>query len=1842
MSRLCALLCVALCFLCCWHDAEGLSSVTTATVLRQGLRSQGAQGSFKAAAYLPDGNLILLCDQADGVRLVKTGPSADTILAQARQGAAGDAGVALALDPSGNIYIAGTSSSGQLTGTTGAAFAAPVDSSLNSFVAKFDPNLNLVFLTFLGAGRTEVTGIAATADAVFLTGATYGGSIPTTAGAFQRTPPNASNGSGNGFVERFRTDGSALAYATYLNGLEGGSVPSSIAASAQDIAYVGGATSSPSFPVANALQPILAGATGGFLTAFSPDGTAIAFSTFLAGSGISSLALDAPGQSLLLTGEIASGQFPLATASAPMAATAYQSLLRLSLDGQSVLHSILLAPSTASSVTPGPDGTAWVTGTLTVPLSPALLDTGPGDSYAMHLTSDDQVDQVLRLGGSATGYPSYAHLTTVLAAASLSPDHQVLTLPGTVAAQTDPSLRSSTTFDLGLTSPSNFLASTVQDLLPATCMAGAGCSGSGGLLTQISLAAAQPVLVLSTGDLPSLTLRNVSSSTASGISASATGFSVTGNCPGSLTPHAQCGLLLTGSGPGTLSIAASNASPVSAAVPSSTATPVQTLAFDRAEVDFGIVTAQGSPSKRTVTITNLGTEVQSFASAPENLPSASPYILAESASTCPGTAVAHSLAPQSTCTVELSLTASSLPEEDTRVAASWKFGARDIVVTGITQAASLSLSATEIDFGAGGAPLPRYLYLSNASSLSIAHAALLFPPDFPFQLLDGCPDTLLPGSICRITITYTQTSPSALDSTTLTLDQGLSVLLMGQTAAAAATPPATATSPLQVLPRAVSFAAPVTATQLSTETQTVQVTNTGQTTVPLSLAVAGDFLADAQCPSSLGPQQTCTVSLRFSPTQAGLRDGVLTVRSASGDEALSVPLTGTATPLLPSRNGTLDLGQTVVGEPLTAWYPLQGSFAQVTAGVGGAGFAVALLAPDGNGHGTLPDSAFSTTTTAACTGCWLAVRYHPQAAGTARGTLQLATDTAGQPSRLDVEALATPALGLVLTPGTLNFGAVAQGTASTSLTAVLFNLDPRIRTATLQQVSVTGDFALTAPPPATNCGKNLSPGASCSLAVTFSPTAAGLRTGLLTVTTDSGTATAELNGVGISITAQPPTAPSTSTLDIFPDVIDFGPQALYTLSSGRQVTLRNVSSQVQAVTFAASRNFPFAQIPSCASLNPGDACTFTVVFIPQQSGPLAGTVTLTSTPQDGSAASQTTLYLRGYSSGSGSLLASAGAEPDHPLAFGTVSAGGSVPQTVTLTNTDSTPHTLRRLTTTAPFTVADTCPQVLDADASCVLQLAYSGTSPAASSSAQAPHPDAGTLLIEDDAGTDPLTLYLSGTVQTTASQGAGVGAPLPTYTLSQTSLTFANTPSGSSAPAQSITVSNTGTVPVLFGSPLLPAPFQATSNCGALAAGATCTVNVTFTPTQSARQASAAVLELPSNAGTALDFVTLLGSAFDTPLRFDLTSYDFAGVPVGSTAQVAVSLTNGADLPVSLGSLGITGPFTVQMGDCPAVGSTLAAGQTCTLIVVFTPSSAGPQTGTLTLTSPGTSPQTVTFTGSVLGGALTVQPAALDFGNVVLNQQGTATLAVTNTGTGALTSLASVLSGADAAAFAFASDCPATLPAGAACSIQVTFTSSSLGAQNATLALSSTDPHSPLLIPLTATGVQPPGFTFTVQGTTSASSTLQEGATAVFPLLVTPQGGYTGTVSITCTPVLPAPNTVCTALPAQVTLAGAAVPVAVSLATQSGILSAASWPLGLLLGLPCALTVRRRMRPAAGRLAVLFGLFAALGLSGCARGPGFTGAPYTPSGTYRYQVTAASTVAPLITHIVTLTIDVQ
>src|SRR5262249_39046954 len=138
-----------------------------------------------------------------------------------------------------------------------------------------------IYSTYLGGSRSE-SGSAIAVDAfgsAYVTGFTDSPDFPTTPGAFDRTL----DGGEDAFVTKLDPSGSTLVYSTFLGGTRIDSA-SDIAVDATGSVYVTGATSSTDFPTSGGAFRTNGGAYDAFVTKLNPEGTTLAYSTYLGGT----------------------------------------------------------------------------------------------------------------------------------------------------------------------------------------------------------------------------------------------------------------------------------------------------------------------------------------------------------------------------------------------------------------------------------------------------------------------------------------------------------------------------------------------------------------------------------------------------------------------------------------------------------------------------------------------------------------------------------------------------------------------------------------------------------------------------------------------------------------------------------------------------------------------------------------------------------------------------------------------------------------------------------------------------------------------------------------------------------------------------------------------------------------------------------------------------------------------------------------------------------------------------------------------------------------------------------------------------------------------------------------------------------------------------------------------------------------------------------------------------------------------------------------------------------------------------------------------------------------------
>jgi hypothetical protein len=200
-------------------------------------------------------------------------------------GSASDEDGGIAVDSSGNAYIAGCTQSSDFP-TTAGAFQTTYGGGEDIFVTEINPTgSGLVYSTYIGGSAgDEGKAIAVdTSGNAYVTGMTFSDDFPTTPGAFQPTTPYFH--SYHAFVTALNPTGAGL-YSTYLGG-DYLDFAAGIAVDTSGHAYVIGTTGSTDFPTTvGAFQRTYGGGNyDAFLTVFNSTGTGLIYSTYLGGSG---------------------------------------------------------------------------------------------------------------------------------------------------------------------------------------------------------------------------------------------------------------------------------------------------------------------------------------------------------------------------------------------------------------------------------------------------------------------------------------------------------------------------------------------------------------------------------------------------------------------------------------------------------------------------------------------------------------------------------------------------------------------------------------------------------------------------------------------------------------------------------------------------------------------------------------------------------------------------------------------------------------------------------------------------------------------------------------------------------------------------------------------------------------------------------------------------------------------------------------------------------------------------------------------------------------------------------------------------------------------------------------------------------------------------------------------------------------------------------------------------------------------------------------------------------------------------------------------------------------------
>jgi hypothetical protein len=334
-----------------------------------------------------------------------------------------------------------------------------------------------------------------------------------------------------------------------------------------------------------------------------------------------------------------------------------------------------------------------------------------------------------------------------------------------------------------------------------------------------------------------------------------------------------------------------------------------------------------------------------------------------------------------------------------------------------------------------------------------------------------------------------------------------------------------------------------------------------------------------------------------------------------------------------------------------------------------------------------------------------------------------------------------------------------------------------------------------------------------------------------------------------------------------------------------------------------------------------------------------------------------------------------------------------------------------------------------------------------------------GSISIASDAPSSPMTTELSGTGTQSQSE----------LSISPTSVNFGNVKVGSSS-SQNITLTNSGNAALTISSATPYGQGFSITGLGlpqTISVGASMTVVAQFAPASPG--STSGTISVGSNAPGSPATIALSGTGAQGLLAANPTSVSFGSVAVGNNGSQSMTMTNSGTASITISSASVSGTgFAIAGLSTPM---TLSAGQSVGFSTGFTPSSAGNASGSISFASnaPG-SPMAIALSGTGTQAQIAAAPASAAFGNVVVGNNNSQPIIISNGGNASLTISQATVTGTGFSVSGLSA--PLTIAAGKSATFNAAFTPSSSGGVSGSVTLVSNAPISPLTIPLGGTGV--------------------------------------------------------------------------------------------------------------------------------------------------------------------------
>ena len=556
--------------------------------------------------------------------------------------------------------------------------------------------------------------------------------------------------------------------------------------------------------------------------------------------------------------------------------------------------------------------------------------------------------------------------------------------------------------------------------------------------------------------------------------------------------------------------------------------------------------------------------------------------------------------------------------------------------------ASLSFAATTI--GQAASPLATTLSNTGNATLTVGTLSLTGAAAGDYTISGGtCTNgtTLAASASCTVQIGF---NPTAAGTRGASLVIAHNATGGSSTVSLSGTGNAVPQATVALSANAIDFGALVSGS--ASPARSITVNNTGQAALTFSsIAVgganAGVFTLGGTCGTAtpVPAGGSCTVTVSANASGSGTFSGTLTLASNASNGTVSVGLTGSVSAPAPAVGanpsavafGTQTIGATAAMQTVTL------------SNTGNVALTLNGIAVSGAGSVTIAGKTCGTTL-AVGANCTVTLAFAPATAGAASATLAVTSNAAPLQVAVSGTGTTAPAAQPALSEaGPVAFADTQVGKSSAAHTITLSNSGTaslKVASLVLDGAQAT-DFVLGG-----TCAANVTvaASASCTIDVSFRPTAAGQRAATLVLMTDAGSQlSVNLGGTGVAVPVP--------MLTVNPQSFDFGSADVNGTSPTHRITLTNTGASAATVT-AATFTGPFAlqvDTTGCAAvpfaLQPGASCDLVVRFTPVGAGDASGSMVLAA---DGGGAWTVALSGKG----------NAAAAPSGPTAATPQNAGG--------------------------------------------------------------------------------------------------------------------------------------------------------------------------------------------------------------------------------------------------------------------------------------------------------------------------------------------------------------------------------------------------------------------------------------------------------------------------------------------------------------------------------------------------------------------------------------------------------